>query len=41
MSALIITALAFIPVLLIGLSVLRSTVLSKFLDDPDVKRRSR
>ena len=40
MSALFVTALAFIPVLLIGLSVLRSTVLTKYLDDPEVKRRS-
>lgn len=40
MSALLITALAFIPVLLIGLSILRSTVLTKYLDDPHDKRRT-
>lgn len=39
MDALIVTLLAFIPIFLILLSVFRSTVLSKYLDDKDTLRR--
>jgi hypothetical protein len=39
MDALIITLLAFIPIFLILMSVFRSTVLTKYLDDKDVPRR--
>jgi hypothetical protein len=40
MSALLVTALAFIPVAFFALAFLRSTILSKYLDDPHTKRRN-
>ena len=39
MDALVITLLAFIPIFLILMSVFRSTVLTKYLDDKETPRR--
>lgn len=39
MSALLVTALAFIPVILLVLSYIRANVLTKYLDDPNTKRQ--
>lgn len=39
MDALVVTLLAFIPIFLILLSVFRSTILSKYLDDKGTLRR--
>ena len=40
MSAALITFLALLPVLLIALSFLRSTVLTQYLDDKHEKRQA-
>lgn len=40
MSPWLLTFVAFIPVLLVALSFLRSTVLSKYLDDRTQKRQA-
>ena len=39
MSALLVTVACFIPVFFVALAFLRSTVFSKYLDDPHQKRR--
>lgn len=39
MSALVLTAFCFVPFLLLALAFIRSTALTKFLDDPHRKRR--
>jgi hypothetical protein len=41
MSPWILTFVALVPVLLVGLSYLRSTVFSKYLDDADTDRQGR
>lgn len=39
MSALVLTAFCFVPFLLLALAFIRSTALTKVLDDPHQKRR--